>query len=265
MSALFSIRMRAAQGCAHEAGGRHISGAESLLPESELKTAAAAMIERALVHSRGKADFLQLTIESIAPQAIRHAELLSIYEQSTDGVAAGRELALKALMRLGVTLPAAVRGMALLEALPDSMRGAMIVCAETGARLDDTIARGVRVSRIGSADPTALEQWLASYGLGGDHLREALLLASKVAAGDGIIAELCWSDDPEYTTGYVAGAAGYVRLPQLKEAGSGIGGRVFFVRPDADLAELRRYLETTAVLVDLPTAKGGWLQHDVLP
>ena len=35
-------------------------------------------------------------------------------------------------------------------------------------------------------------------------MREALVLASKVQSAEGIVGELCWSDDPDDTIGYVA-------------------------------------------------------------
>ena len=54
-------------------------------------------------------------------------------------------------------------------------------------------------------------------------------MASKVASAVGVVAELCWSDDPEYVSFYVASAKyGYKRIPVLKEYGNPIGGRVFF-------------------------------------
>jgi 6-carboxyhexanoate--CoA ligase len=34
-------------------------------------------------------------------------------------------------------------------------------------------------------------------------VKEAPVLATKVSAHPATIAELCWSDDPEYITGYV--------------------------------------------------------------
>lgn len=33
--------------------------------------------------------------------------------------------------------------------------------------------------------------------MAGEHAREALVLASKVASAAGTVAELCWSDDPD--------------------------------------------------------------------
>ena len=82
-----------------------------------------------------------------------------------------------------------------------------------------------------------------------DHMREALVLASKVQSGEGIVGELCWSDDPDYTVGYVACNGTYHRIPNMKELGSAIGGRVFFVRSDIDRDSVIEYLEKTPVLV----------------
>ena len=46
--------------------------------------------------------------------------------------------------------------------------------------------------------------------------REALALATKVI-WSGVVAELCWSDEPEYVAGYVATARhGSVRFPNFK-------------------------------------------------
>ena len=135
---------------------------------------------------------------------------------------------------------AVLKAISLLKSLDKSMRGAMLVDAITGERLD-TGDRGVRVSHMDSFD---------SYALGdNEHMREALVLASKVQSADGIVGELCWSDDPDYTVGYVACNGVYHRLPNMKEFGSDIGGRVFFVRSDIDSESVIEYLERTPVLV----------------
>jgi 6-carboxyhexanoate--CoA ligase len=65
------------------------------------------------------------------------------------------------------------------------------------------------------------------------------------------VAELCWSDDPDYTAGYVASAGmGYVRFPLLKQLGDTKGGRAFFVDKDAlDMDAFLRYLEKEATLI----------------
>jgi len=90
------------------------------------------------------------------------------------------------------------------------------------------------------------------HGSGRDtiHLREALALAGKVLLSPGIVAELCWSDDPDYTAGYVASPArGYVRFPHLKKMGDRLGGRAFFYqRSTFNLATLSDFLERTPIL-----------------
>jgi 6-carboxyhexanoate--CoA ligase len=66
-----------------------------------------------------------------------------------------------------------------------------------------------------------------------------------------MVAELCWSDDPDYTAGYVASLkTGYVRFPFLKERGDERGGRAFFVDKDSvNIASLIEYLQAAAVLI----------------
>ena len=76
-----------------------------------------------------------------------------------------------------------------------------------------------------------------------------IVLASKVQSAEGIVGELCWSDDPDYTVGYVACNDIYHRIPSMKEFGSNLGGRVFFVKPNTDLDCVITYLEKAPVLV----------------
>ncbi len=138
------------------------------------------------------------------------------------------------------------------------MRGAMIVDAATGTRLEPDPARGIRVSRM-DLDPAAaaaIHSGLAAAGLGHRRVAEALVLAGKVLHAPGVVAELCWSDDPGYVAGYVADPrGGYRRISQLKAAGDPLGVRALFVRGDGlDLEALVSWLERQAVLFD---ALGG--------
>ncbi len=246
----YSVRMRAAEGGPHEQGGRHISGAERLASVEEVEAAAAAMIRRALFHPRGAADFINVQIECVDKAAVSEVPALPVSSRSAASVAAARGEAVAELAAAGVAEAAAVRGLNRLAGLAEAMRGAMLVSAADGARLDSSGLRGVRVSRMdGSGDP-GLQAYLAERGLLNDHAPEALVLATKVASCPGVVAELCWSDDPGYTTGYVASPArGYCRIPCLKEAGSDQGGRVFFLAETADVSAVCRYLETQPVKV----------------
>lgn len=145
------------------------------------------------------------------------------------------------------------RAVSQLLSLPESMRGAMLVDMRTGQRLDPWGQRGVRVSRMSFADETAAITALNAAGYSGVHLEEALVLASKVLSAPGVVGELCISDDPDYTTGYVSYGNTYHRLHHMKPVGSPLGGRLFFVDATADIAAIKKYLETTVTLVNPPT------------
>ena len=240
MSELYSVRMRAAQGGPHEKGGHHISGAERIVKLEEVGAIAQSLADRALHHSKGTADFINITVDLIPPEKITYIDCLKVEEHKTSSISESHQLATELLQGPHISEAAVLKAISLLKSLDKSMRGAMLVDAITGERID-TGDRGVRVSHMDSFD---------SYALGdNEHMREALVLASKVQSADGIVGELCWSDDPDYTVGYVACNGVYHRLPNMKEFGSDIGGRVFFVRSDIDSESVIEYLERTPVLV----------------
>lgn len=156
------------------------------------------------------------------------------------------------------------RAVSQLLSLPESMRGAMLVDMRTGQRLDPWGQRGVRVSRMSFADETAAITALNAAGYSGVHLEEALVLASKVLSAPGVVGELCISDDPDYTTGYVSYGNTYHRLHHMKPVGSPLGGRLFFVDATADIAAIKNYLETTVTLVNPPTVSLQGENHESL-
>ena len=240
MSELYSVRMRAAQGGPHEKGGHHISGAERIVKLEEVGTIAQSLADRALYHSKGTADFINITVDLIPPEKIRYIYCLKVEEHKTSSISESHQLVTDLLQGPNISETAVLKAISLLKSLDKSMRGAMLVDAITGERLD-TGDRGVRVSHMDSFDSHALGD--------NEHMREALVLASKVQSADGIVGELCWSDDPDYTVGYVACNGVYHRLPNMKEFGSDIGGRVFFVRSNIDSESVIEYLERTPVLV----------------
>lgn len=248
---LYNVKMRSSLGGPHEKGGRHISGAERVVQAQAVKQVAADMIDRAFGHSRGCADFINLKIEEIADSDFVTVPLLAIQTLFPSDLAAGREAAVQALIQAGVAADAARSGLAQLLARKDGMRGAMLLSAMTGARLDDRGERGVRVSCMDMTVEQQLDQYLERLGLTNLHVREAVVLASKVMSAPGVIGELCWSDDPDYTTGYVATKTDYIRLPHLKRVDDPAGGRAFFVMPETIISDLILYLEEQPVLVEL--------------
>ena len=52
--------MRSSLGGSHGVGGRHISGAERIVPEDGLEEQVIAMLRRARTHERGRAEFIQV-------------------------------------------------------------------------------------------------------------------------------------------------------------------------------------------------------------
>ena len=240
MNELYSVRMRAAQGGPHENGGHHISGAERIVKLEDVGTIAQSLAERALHHSKGTADFINIIVDLIPPEKITHIDCLKVEEHKTGSIPESHQLAIELLHGTHITEVAIQNAITLLKELDSSMRGAMLVDATTGKRIDEG-NRGVRVSHMDSFDSEALGD--------NEHMREALVLASKVQSADGIVGELCWSDDPDYTVGYVACNGVYHRIPNMKELGSDIGGRVFFVRSDIDCESVVEYLEKAPVLV----------------
>jgi 6-carboxyhexanoate--CoA ligase len=148
------------------------------------------------------------------------------------------------------------------------MRGAAIISAGKGIRLEPDRHRGVRVSRLGISSTASkrLSAGLSPHGINTETVKEALVIASKVISHKDVAAELCVSDDPDYTTGYVASEKfGYLRIPNIKSKKSRTGGRAFFVREGTDITALINYLETSPVLIGKAApCKGTMSFHEIL-
>ena len=235
--------------------GKHHSGAERLCGEEELEDVSRQLLQRALTHERGQADKVFLRFDSVPSRSVCNGCLPDMQTIEVDSYQEGRAAAMELLEAAGVSARAAAMAMDSLSvgAAPGgaNMRGAMLVDAETGRRRESDPSRGVRAKGmdISCGAEKMLRRALARRGLDNGHVREAMVLAAKVISTPGIIAELCWSDDPSYTAGYVASANGYQRLTHLKPAGNERGGRAFFVRPQSSLAEIVDYLENSFLLV----------------
>ena len=249
---LNSIRMRA------ERGGVHISGAERLVAFEDLQETTLAMLKRALQHPRGPAERISIKVDSIDPTELLSGVLPDLHNNQVCSWQQGRELATEILRSCGVEREAVLRAMADLTngAAPGgrSMRGAMLIDADTGERLELDPARGVRASRMDLSE-AALSQLcplLAAYDLNNSHVIEAITLAAKVISAPAVIAELCWSDDPDYVAGYVAAQkTGYQRINLLKPNGEERGGRAFFIRCSKErLARLVAWLEKQPFLIE---------------
>ncbi len=203
-------------------------------------------------------DKIIISIEAIDPSSVIYTTPLDIKSIESSSPEDAAKISADILNKNGVSANAIEKAFYLLRNGPSpegkNMRGAIIMDAATGGRMEPDSSRGIRVSRIDFtvAARNSLEKRLKELGIFHRRVIDALAIASKVAYKNETIAELCWSDDTEYTTGYIASRNnGYVRITNMKEKGNHIGGRVFFVNSqDLNLGEYIHYLESQPVIID---------------
>ncbi len=238
---LYSVKMRASR----RAGGadEHISGAEKLVGEDRLRECVDALVARAIAHDKGRADDIGIKIHRVDANAVRYLDALETRSVEVDCPADGAEVVKAALRDIGVTRADEIVDL-LQTALPT--RGAALVDIHTLERLEPDKERGVRATNM-DRQRDAREP----FPDGKEHYEEAVVLATKVAHCPGVVAEICVSDDPDYTTGYVASKElGYIRISPLKYAGTPRGGRVFlFDSRNYELEKAVEYLQNEYVVV----------------
>jgi 6-carboxyhexanoate--CoA ligase len=255
----YSIRMRA------NAGNLHISGAERIVLREKIDEAVKSLVDRALGKNHEPEQII-INIESLDSLSLRTLTALDVITVNTPDVSTARSCAVRILQSLDISEQSV---MAAIKYICDgaastgrNMRGAMILDARNGERLEPDHERGVRASRFDWSDESrfAITKKLAAIGLTHYRTCEALALATKVAHAPGIIAEMCWSDEPDYPAGYVASLKiGYVRFPLFKTSGDSKGGRAFFVnRDNLDMNRLISYLQHEAVII----SDTGECRHD---
>ena len=237
-SDLFSLKMRAS------CGGRHISGAEKILPESGVPAHLHSLLERAMHHANGEPDFVNFKLERLSADSILHLDALPVRSLTADSPESGLELMRGMLESLGVARAPEIVG---LLRKTHGMRGAVLLDADTLERLEPDLERGVRATMMDAAESDSGAHCSPCK----NHYAEAMVLAAKVANAPGLVAELCISDDPDYVTGYIASKTlGYVRIAPLKKAGSPFGGRIFLYRGKReDTVRTIEFLEQQPVLV----------------
>lgn len=241
---LYSIRMRA------ELKGYHVSGAERIVRAEELDKVLKALLRRPREYDR-----MNITIEKIE-NLLCIPKALPIYSHDFKRIEEAHDFAISLLKREGIREDIALRGLELLKRGPSpkggNMRGAVLMDIESGERLEPDKERGIRTVRFDWKNRNKIKELLKERGIKKfylERLLDALALATKNIYC-GVIAELCWSDDPEYITGYVAGRnIGYVRIKPMKEEGNPIGGRIYFVKGEG-IEDLINCLESTPLLIE---------------
>ncbi len=228
----------------------HVSGAEGLYGCSDIGKVLGEYASRAINHSRGRPDEIVFTVERLLQEPLA-VPFLPVATFSCGSPEEARMLIMALLKDAGVSGRSIERGMKVTTE-GKGMRGAALIRAGSGGRVEPDSVRGIRVSRIGidKAAGMRLARRLARQGINTPTVKEALTLASKVASCPGVVAEICLSDDPYYTTGYVASRSlGYVRIPNIKRRGSMSGGRAFFIDEGIAVDKVADYLEKTPVIV----------------
>ena len=247
-SFLLSVRMRAST------AGRHIGGGERLVSAADWPDAVEGLAARAAQY--GNVGEVRLYSELVAGDGIHRTRALPVRTSPAVSVEEARAEVAAITLQCGIPYSVTKDVMELLDSgpAPDDgvMRGAMLIDSTTGRRLEADASRGVRVSRVDyTPDCRAqLGTALQAAGLRSHRTQEALAIATK-AAWAGVLCEVCWSDDPEYVAGYVAGPSiGYRRFTTIKESGSRMGGRAFFIHSGAQAPQIVNRLERQPLLID---------------
>ena len=208
-----------------------------------LSAYAEALLNRALYHSKGNVDSVNIKVEKVDEDNILYLDALPVSTINVPNYEQGIRKIVDILKRMGLDNPAEILGK-IKETY--QMRGAMLLDVDTLERLEPDQDRGVRATYMDEENPSVLESKDTK-----NYYKEAIVLATKVVNAPNIIGEICISDDPDYVTGYVASKAiGYVRITKLKELGSPQGGRIFLYRGErSKVQDCIEYLAKQKVIV----------------
>ena len=239
---LYSIKMRSSR------ENKHISGAEKIVYENDLDEAINLLVKRAIYHSKGKSDFIKIKVESINENEIEYLEPLEVTTVKVKDCIEGMEAVKIFLRRLGVQEEKLEKIITMLKE-NGSMRGAIILDVNTLERLEPDKNRGIRATYMDFEGGKI--NYLTKDLKSNAHFIEALALATKVSNAPHIIGEICYSDDPNYTAGYIASKEyGYIRFPHLKELGDNKGGRIFlYDSTKENIEETIDYIEKSKIII----------------
>lgn len=242
---LYNVRMRAS------VNGKHCSGGEEILSEKDLTEGVVRLFKRGFespAHHHRKDVSISIRVEGVTPEKLQKSALLPVRQLDSDDHETTqsfiRSLLHLSLRQFSVDHEKSIQNIldcidSFLKADATPLWGAIIL-APSGEKVpvpDD----GVRTTHIGIENQTwnDLLTSARSHGISGRRFPEALMLASKVIAQPHVHLELCISDDPTYTTGYIAGKnIGYIRLPHIKRSGVTGGGRIYLLDKSPDKEEL---------------------------
>ena len=138
---IYSLKMRASK--REEGTEKHISGAEKIVSEDNLIGYSEALLNRALYHAKGKADFINIKIENINKDDILHLDSLPVTTIQVDNYQEGLEKIVAILGKMNIAKAREIVGK--LEETYN-LRGAMLLDADTLERLEPDQERGIRAT-----------------------------------------------------------------------------------------------------------------------
>lgn len=244
---MWSLRMRASK--IENKEEKHISGAEGIYNIAEVEKVLKQFFKRAIQHPKGLPDKIILTVEKIK-EPINEIKVLPVKTVFCISPEEASVFIKEKLLSLGISEKAISSAWDVINHC--KMRGASLIDSKTGKRLEPDKERGIRVSRIqmDKKTKTRILRKINKLSKEPQRVIEALTIASKVASVKEIFAEICVSDNPDYTTGYLASKElGYLRITNIKKEGKNKGGRVFFVKTPLDIEKIINFLERTPVIV----------------
>ncbi len=240
MTDLVSIRMRASF------KGFHVSGAERICKKEELNSVIYELLQRPKAY-----DFISLKTESI--ESVEFVKIPSIRSFDFKDVDTAKEFAKKLLAQSGIKqkiLEDVFYSLSTGAAFGKNMRGAMLINIDSGERLEEDKQKGIRTIKVDWEDRNKAKDILSSKGYKiTERTLDALALVAK-NINCGVLAEVCWSDDRYYTTGYVVINRIYHRINPLKELGDPFGGRAYFIKSE-NLKDIVDCLRNKAFLVNV--------------
>src|SRR5208283_2847697 len=157
---MWNVRIRASR---KTGAGRnlHVSGAEGLYNSTELAGTVTACINRVLEHPRGAPDTIILTIEALA-QKPADVPLLCVRTLRCASPDRAQNIIAEILESTGIAQRAAAAALKVLTSLR-VMRGASLITAKTGRRIEPDKERGIRVSRLGMEKERSLSEKTQSW------------------------------------------------------------------------------------------------------
>jgi 6-carboxyhexanoate--CoA ligase len=249
---LYSVRMRAS-----DPEGGHVSGAEVIVTEKEVSRAGDELLKRAF--SRSPVGSANLAVDRRAVSEIHRVPCLPLVQLPDDRLTSTEVQ--HALTTAGVDDTFLTRALEMISwrGVPDG--GAALVDSNLRMVSPD-VSRGIRARHFdfSPAGRVAAALRLSEAGLTHFRTLEALALATKVA-WSGVALEVCWSDEPDYLTGYVASPHyGYIRIPDWKPAGAP-GGRIFLLDPAVNPQDCIHRLREEWVIIEPPIELRTEPQH----